>query len=167
MSKIHVIKLKYPVQFGQVNVGTEQPIALVTISHPDISLGSVLSALQYNHAEVAEVLDYDEEDQDPEVPEEAAPQPSQEESESGENDPNLEGNSGSEGQTDQGGQLPQVTSDLAAAGFDEGLIEALAANEIMNLEQLRNVVASGKELIDLDKIGVVRAKKILELLQPK
>jgi hypothetical protein len=51
-------------------------------------------------------------------------------------------------------------SDLAEF-FDESIIESLVANEIKTKEQLLAYVDSGANLVDLDKIGATRAKRIM------
>lgn len=53
-----------------------------------------------------------------------------------------------------------VVGDLADF-LDESLIESLAANEIFTKEKLFEVIASGKDLTELEKIGPTRAKRIL------
>lgn len=54
----------------------------------------------------------------------------------------------------------ESTSDLAEF-LDESLVELLAANKITTKEELFAFVDSGANLVDLEKIGPTRAKKII------
>jgi hypothetical protein len=66
---------------------------------------------------------------------------------------------------EDGGERSQPDTSLSSIGFDEGLVEALSINGINSRAELQSYIDSGKDLVDLAKIGVVRVKKILELLE--
>jgi hypothetical protein len=55
-------------------------------------------------------------------------------------------------------------SDLTGI-LDESLIESLKLNGIETKAQLLEFLASGKDLVDLDKIGTTRAKRILAAVE--
>lgn len=61
-------------------------------------------------------------------------------------------------------KAPELPSDLVGI-LDESLIESLKLNGIETKAQLLEFLASGKELVDLEKIGSSRAKRILAAVE--
>lgn len=61
-------------------------------------------------------------------------------------------------------EVPELPSDLVGI-LDESLIESLKLNGIETKAQLLEFLASGKELVDLEKIGSSRAKRILAAVE--
>ena len=169
MPTVCVAKLKQAMQFEQTELPAGTELAVISIEQDAVRLSQLLSLIQYGHVEV-DVLEI-------EVDEDELPTPSladvvSHDGESGSGDGSNSGDhSGDEdGDGDNtdgdqsGGEESQELGSLARAGFDESLIDALAANEITELDQLIAFVDAGKDLVDLDRIGKVRAEKILSLL---
>lgn len=79
----------------------------------------------------------------------------------GEQDQSDQDDSGYSGESEESEETSGVSVSDLAEFLDESLVESLAANDITTKEKLIAFVDSGANLVDLEKIGPTRAKKIL------
>lgn len=143
MANMHVFKLIRDTQFGQELLVAGTTIGALRIESDSVDVSQLLSMIQYGQVstESIEVEDAELIDEDvviaPEIVAESIVETVVELLES------------------------KPESDLALLGLDEVLIESLAANNITTKAELFRFVDSGNNLVDLEKIGPTRAKKIL------
>jgi hypothetical protein len=137
------IRLTGDAQFSHGVVPAGSLVAKISMKEP-IEPTSLLSMIQFGQASMSAIFDQDE-DVEPVVESEEQPAPE---------DTTLDG------QDVEEVEEPKKESDLVEF-LDESLVESLAANNITSKDELFAFIASGKELVDLEKIGPTRAKKIL------
>lgn len=143
MMKRFEIKLTGDSQFSHGVVKAGSLVGVLVMREP-IEPTSILSMIQFSQAMIEEK-------------EESTDESSSDESEQVENviDTTLD-------EVTEDEQEPEVVSVSDLTEFlDESLVEALAVNGIKSKSELLEFIASGKDLIDLEKIGLTRAKKIL------
>jgi hypothetical protein len=143
------IRLTGDSQFSHGVIAAGSLVATISMREP-IEPTSLLSMIQFGQASMSAAFDQDEPiDQEP----------IDEVLDSIESETNLEG------LTEELTQEPEpIASDLAEI-LDETLVEALRSNRIESKAQLLEFLASGKDLVDLDKIGATRAKRILAAVE--
>jgi hypothetical protein len=139
---------------GVVKAGTL--VGIVTMVEP-IEPTSLLSMIQFSQAAM-EQTDSDES----EVIESASQETITSESESIGDEPVDSDSEDSE--FDDEPEQTDAPSDLVGI-LDESLIESLKVNGIETKAQLLEFLASGKDLVDLEKIGTTRAKRILAAVE--
>jgi hypothetical protein len=137
------VRLTSDSQFSHGIVFAGSLVATISMSEP-IEPTSLLSMIQFSQASIVAV---EQEELEPEL---------EPESESSANEDQSEEDLGENEVVED----PKVVSDLADF-LDESLIESLAANKITTKDGLFGFISSGKNLVDLEKIGPTRAKRIL------
>ena len=153
MAKMHLFKLVRDMQFGQELLVAGTTIGALHMESNCVDLSQLISMVQYSQVAVESI----------EV----------EEAESIHDEPEADANADDTGEFESESDQEQLQSskavpetikpenDLASLGLDEVLIESLVANAITTKAELFSFVESGKNLVDLEKIGPTRAKKIL------
>lgn len=158
--KVYTYTLTQDMQFGQLHVAGGTVLGSLVVDVDGVDPSQLLSLSQYRQAEVS-VLDEDDLDRSknsetevvdtlPEGKPEPQSGPVSEETQD---------------ESDETESQPQG-SDLGSLNIDEKLIEALLLNDIKTVEELRKFVDDGGELEKLQKIGAVRAHKILAAIDP-
>lgn len=163
MAKLHIITLNQDIEFsgGRLTAGT-------VLGNFDSEVGmdptQVFNMLQYRQASI-EVVDYE-----PEAILDSLPM-------------SLSNDEGEEGDEDElGDSQPAVStvsvaaqevvkveevkkSDLYSIPMSESTVEALIAGGIPDLKALIEYIQSGKDLVDLPKIGPAKVKNILDAVK--
>jgi hypothetical protein len=178
--KIHTVRVNQDTHFGQTKLEGGAVIATISMEHDACDLGQVLSMIQYGRAGVETTTVDDETLQDSDADSEAdedatetfddAEDEDQADDDSigdvNQNASDLSPSGDAELQPSEPGSPSEPDPDsLESLGLDEGLVEAIKANNILTQSALREFIDNGNDLVDLDKIGVVRAKKILAALE--
>lgn len=168
--KLHQIRLSQDTSFGQHTLEGGTVIATISIDHPFVDLSQVLSMVQYRQA----LIETTEVDDDASVDLVAAPSEASEDDggEWGEDHDKQElGDSDEDAGAGATSDVPPASpasadpERLESLGLDEGLVEAIKANGIATVSALKEFIDAGNDLVDLDKIGTVRAKKIIAALE--
>lgn len=143
MANMHVFKLIRDTQFGQELLVAGTTIGALHMESDSVDVSQLLSMVQYGQVstESIEVEDAELIDEDVVIA------------------PGVVAESIVETVVELLESKPE--SDLALLGLDEVLIESLAANNITTKAELFKFIDSGNNLVDLEKIGPTRAKKIL------
>lgn len=143
MANMHVFKLIRDTQFGQELLVAGTTIGALHMESDSVDVSQLLSMVQYGQVstESIEVEDAELIDEDVVIA------------------PRVVAESIVETVVELLESKPE--SDLALLGLDEVLIESLAANNITTKAELFKFIDSGNNLVDLEKIGPTRAKKIL------
>jgi hypothetical protein len=178
--KIHTVRVNQDTHFGQTKLDGGAIIATISMEHDACDLGQVLSMIQYRQASV-ETTTVDDEtlefsDVDSEADEDAT-----ELFDDGEDEDQAEDDIESPDDVQNASELSPSDDELPPAepisssepdpdsleslGLDESLTEAIKANKILTKSALREYIDNGNDLLDLEKIGGVRAKKILAALE--
>jgi len=168
MSKFYKFKLKQDTHFGQEKVEAGTVLAVLRVDVEAADPIQLLSMVNYRQVEVESVEveskepDVDPTDDEPESSEDVDTQVDgdvdvdTEQPEGGDLD--LDGNDDADSESESS---DSVSVDLASIGLEESVIESLHANQINNVQELAAYINSGKDLLDLDKIGASRKAKIL------
>jgi hypothetical protein len=160
--QIHTIRLSQETAFGQNTVEGGAIIATISVEHDFIDLSQLLAMVQYRQATI-ETTEIDDESPalhgDPKL-----------DADESEDDSHAEESNEPEETETVAPMAVSVSTDLdslESLGLDEGLVEAIKANKISTVTGLREFIDNGNDLVDLDKIGTVRAKKILAALESR
>jgi hypothetical protein len=155
MLKLHTFKLLRDMHFEQTLL-TAGTVVGVLQSETNVDVSQLLSLVQYNHVSI-ETTEVDKPELESIHDDSGSHVPTPNEDDTSE----FDSEHVSDDLQDESELTPKPESDLASLGLDEVCIESLAANQITTKEQLKEFVDSGKNLVDLEKIGPTRAKKIL------
>lgn len=163
MAKLHIITLNQDIEFsgGRLTAGT-------VLGNFDSEVGmdptQVFNMLQYRQASI-EVVDYEPEDI-------LANLPSASNGDEGDDDGLLDAAdmqpvaSTISVAAQEVAQVEEVKkSDLYSIPMSESTVEALIDGGIPDLEALIEYIQSGKDLVDLPKIGPVKVKNILDAVK--
>jgi hypothetical protein len=144
------IRLTGDSQFSHGVIAAGSLVATISMHEP-IEPTSLLSMIQFGQASMSAIFDK----------EEFQPESDLESFESVEEQPDttLDGID-SEDNVEDPDQSEPVVGDLVDL-LDESLVDSLAANKITTKQELFAFLKTGKDLVDLEKIGPTRAKKIL------
>ncbi len=153
--KRHEVRLTCDCQFSHGVVAAGTLVGVIMMRDEKIDPISLLGMIQFNQASIVETELKDIYEPDETVSEESSA--FVEESEG-----TVETVESEDSFDDDQEDAPE--SDLAGI-LDESLIELLKLNGIETKAQLLEFLASGKDLVDLDKIGTTRAKRILAAVE--
>lgn len=164
MSKLYLIKTKQPTQFSQTLIPGDTTLFQIFAEVESCDISLLPTLLQYNQVAIEEI-EYDEKQfvaDGSEVDTDSELISIDDESDD-ESDDDGEGSEESNvvASEAKGIDSNQSIDDLATIGIDENLIDALKFNGIDSVAKLSAFIAEGKDLVDLEKIGPVRANKIL------
>ena len=155
MPKVYTYTLDQETNFGQTKVSGGTVVANMVVEHDCIDPMQVVTMAQYRQMSVV-VTDLDQDDipvVEKDLVLDREPINTQSESESGE--------SGSElSDANEAPSDAPIKSDLHAI-LDEKIVSALEANGLDSQAKLREFIASGKDMSELDKIGPGRVKTIM------
>jgi hypothetical protein len=160
--QIHTIRLSQETAFGQNTVEGGAIIATISVEHDFIDLFQLLAMVQYRQATI-ETTEIDDESP-------ASHGDQKLDTDESEDDLHAEESNEPEETETVAPMAVSVSTDLdslESLGLDEGLVEAIKANKILTVTALREFIDNGNDLVDLDKIGTVRAKKILAALESR
>lgn len=168
MSKLFLVKTKQSTQFSQTVVPGDTVLFQIFAEVEACDISSLPTLLQYNQVAIEEI-EFDEKQFVPDslIDSESDSESDSSDDESGDNEGDESGDEGSGEQSNAGSNdstgidSNQSIDDLATLGIDENHIEALKFNGIDSVAKLSAFIAEGKDLVDLLKIGPVRANKIL------
>lgn len=170
--QIHTVRLSQETAFGQNKVEGGAIVATISIEHSFIDLSQLLSMVQYRQATI-ETTEIDDDPVDDLVDESAISEPSEVDDEESDDEAGADENSGGSGAgagQESASDVPPLNHDpdsIESLGLDESLTEAIKANKILTVAALREFIDQGNDLVDLDKIGTVRAKKIIAALESR
>lgn len=156
--KTFAIKLGKEIAVNGVLMPAGYQVAAIT---GEVDPMTLLGLIQFHHAEVEEVTDADDGDED-------GGDDSESDSDIEEDEPVA--TSDAESEVSQDGEQsaePQEAAPAAASflvdGLDEKIAKALESNGVNSPDDVRKLIAEGFDLTELEDIGEVRAKKILEI----
>lgn len=165
MAKLHIITLNQDTEFSGIKL-TAGTVLGSFDSEVGIDPTQAFNMLQYRQASV-DVIEYDPKDQDELLPTNV---PSDDDDDSDDvikasdaTEPNVAVAVSDQVAVDKVDNTPQ--SDLYSIPLSESTVEALIAAGIPDLKALTDYIASGKDLVDLPKIGPVKVKNILDALK--
>lgn len=154
MPKVYTYTLDQETNFGQTKVSGGTVVANMVVEHDCIDPMQVVTMAQYRQMSVV-VTDLDQDDSpvvEKDLVLDREPINVQSESESDELSESIIEN---EAPSDA-----PIKSDLHAI-LDEKIVSALEANGLDSQAKLREFIASGKDMSELDKIGPGRVKTII------
>jgi hypothetical protein len=154
VAKVYTYTLLQETNFGQTKVAGGTVVANMVVEHDCIDPMQIVTMAQYRQISV-EVTDLDQENI-PVVEKDLVldREPNNVQSE-GDSSDSSESISENEAPSDE-----PIKSDLHAI-LDEKIVSALEANGIDSQAKLREFIASGKDMSELDKIGPGRVKTIM------
>lgn len=161
--QIHTIRLSQETAFGQNTVEGGAIVATISVEHDFIDLSQVLAMVQYRQATI-ETTEIEDESQVSKKDE------SHEDAIESDDDSNAEESNEPEETETVSPLAVSVSTDLdslESLGLDEGIVEAIRINKIPSVTALKEYIDKGNNLIDLDKIGTVRANKIVAALESR
>lgn len=155
MAKVYTYTLDQETNFGQTKVAGGSVVANMVVEHDCIDPMQLVTMAMYRQIKV-EVTDLDPVDVsvvEKDLVLDREPINVQSESESSES--GSEGSDANKAPSDE-----PIKSDLHAI-LDEKIVTALEANGLDSQAKLREFIASGKDMSELDKIGPGRVKTIM------
>ncbi len=152
--KRHEVRLTCDCQFshGVVKAGTL--VGVIMMRDEKIEPISLLSMIQFGQASIV-ATEFEDNDETSQLVAEESSAVVQE---------SLDSVDDEDPEFDDESEQTDTPSDLAGI-LDESLIESLKLNGIETKAQLLEFLASGKDLVDLEKIGTTRAKRILAAVE--